>query len=188
MDPTSVVLHSKDPLQGSTASAVPLCRSISTRSVILFTLDTSHRQAWDCSELQVKWRPTCKILSLRNTHLFCYTKMLSRPSRINTMLRDWNKLVLQKTMRRVPRPLYAILTTAKPRSFATTSLLNQHASDTEQVPYWRKVGPWKEVHADDFLTYGWQVRCINYLLPSTGLTVDTRKRTRSSVRTSYSAS
>lgn len=99
----------------------------------------------------------------------------------NTMLTSWDKLKFsERTIRTFARRLHPSNVLATPRSFATTYGFNQHASDTEQNPYWTSVGPWKNVHADEFLNYGWQVRCVNDPPPTARLTFDIRKRIRSS--------
>ena len=64
-------------------------------------------------------------------------------------------------MRTFVRKLHPSKSCAAPRTFATTYAFSQHASDTDQTPYWRGLGPWKDVHANDFLNYGWQVRFVN---------------------------
>lgn len=74
------------------------------------------------------------------------------------MLTKCSQLELpEKTMRILTRTLQSSKVVATPRTFATTCLPNQYASDIYQTPYWRKLSPWKDVHPDDFLSYGWQV-------------------------------
>ena len=81
------------------------------------------------------------------------------------MLTKWNKVELpEKAMKTFGRTLQSSRVVATPRNFATTYSLNQHASDTEQIPYWKRLSPWKDVPADDFLKYGWQV-CSVYRPP-----------------------
>lgn len=99
----------------------------------------------------------------------------------STMLTSWDKLKLsERTIRTFARRLHLSNVFATSRSFATTYGFNQHASDTEQNPYWKSVGPWKNVQADEFLNYGWQVRCVNDPPFTARLTFDIRKRIRSS--------
>ena len=102
------------------------------------------------------------------------------------MLIDWNKLESPKrTARTIARRLHPSKVSEVQRTFATTYTSNQYTSDTDQIPYWRSLGPWKDVHADDFLNYGWQVRQVNNAPSSTILTFDIRKQTRSSGQTSF---
>ena len=100
----------------------------------------------------------------------------------STVLTNRNKFEFpEMTMRIFARRLHPGNLSATPRTFATTCAFNQHVSDTEQTPYWRSLGPWKDVHADDFLNYGWQVRCLNDSLSTkTRLTFGIRGQTPSS--------
>lgn len=182
---SSVVLHLADPVQGSTASAIPSRRSVSTHTVILLASERSHRKALDVP------RPTYTVTAhLLESHDFRVSQPHSANTRptffqISTMLTSWDKLKLpERTIRTFARRLHPSDVLATPRTFATTYAFNQHASDTEQNPYWRSLGPWKDVQADEFLNYGWQVSCLNNSPSTTILTFDVRKRIRSTGETS----
>jgi hypothetical protein len=84
--------------------------------------------------------------------------MMPKNSRGHTILSNRLGHERQHTMRRISRTYGWSKTVTAPRTFATTSLLPQHASATESGPYWTHVKPWQEVQAADFLSYGWQVR------------------------------
>jgi hypothetical protein len=124
------------------------------------------------------------------SHLFRFrhlhsTNATPKVSSTSTMLTHWNKLDLPgKAMRTFAKGSYPSKVIATPRTFATTCSTSQHTSDTDQIPYWRNLSPWKDVHADEFLNYGWQVSSVYGSLFPTRLTFDIRKRIRSSGQTS----
>ena len=142
------------------------------------------------SPMGVGWLRTTNGSPLAGSHLlrfrrFHSTNMMPAVSPTSTMLTNWNKLDLpEKAMRTFAKGLYPSKVAAAPRTFATTCSTSQHTSDTDQIPYWRNLSPWKDVQANDFLNYGWQVGSVDGFRSSTRLTFDTRKRIRSSGRTS----
>lgn len=44
------------------------------------------------------------------------------------------------------------------RSYTTTSPFAHRSAGILQDPYWKHLQPWKDVEAEEFLTYEWQVR------------------------------
>ena len=44
-----------------------------------------------------------------------------------------------------------------PRSYSTISYTDQSILAAAPAPYWKNLGPWKDVKTHEFLTYGWQV-------------------------------
>jgi hypothetical protein len=180
---SSIVSHSADPVQGSTASATPSCRSVSTYTVILLESERSHRKALGGLVLHITARlQPSHVFRIRQFHSIS-TMPKCCPS--SSMLTNWNNLELsEKTMRTLARTLQPSKVVATSRSFATTYSPSQHISDNDQTPYWRNLRPWKDVHADDFLNYGWQVGSFDTSSSWTRLTLDIRKRIRSNGQTS----
>lgn len=179
---SSIVSHSADPVQGSTASATPSCRSVSTHTVILLESERSHRKVLGGLVLHITARlQPSHVFRIRQFHS---TSKMPKFYASSSMLTNLNNLELsEKTMRTLARTLQSSKVVATPRTFATTCSPNQYPSDNDQTPYWRNLRPWKDVHADDFLNYGWQVGSFDSSSSWTKVTLDIRKRIRSSDRT-----
>jgi hypothetical protein len=180
---SSIVSHSADPVQGSTASAKPSCGSVSTHTVILLESERLHRKELSGPGHHITaYLQSSHVFRSRQFHS---TSTMTKPFATSSMLTNWNNLeLLEKTMRTLARTLQSSKVVASRRSFATTCSPNQHVSDDAQTPYWKNLSPWKDVHADEFLNYGWQVGSFDTSSSWTRLTLNIRKRTPSSDQTS----
>lgn len=77
--------------------------------------------------------------------------------RHNTMLWRRRGLEAERTIRHITQACDPTKATIGPGTNNSMPPMYQHALRLEVVPYWKHVRPWKEVPAEDFLQYGWQV-------------------------------